>query len=79
MRKRHEKETKLIQSWIDAGQIIPIEPQNLLYFLWGITTHFSDQRDQVKILNGNKHLSKKQREKVYQDAVNMVLRGIILE
>ena len=79
MRKRHEKETKLIQSWIDAGQIIPIEPQNLLYFLWGITTHFSYQRDQVKILNGNKHLSKKQREKVYQDAVNMVLRGIILE
>ncbi len=56
-----------------------LKPQNLLYFLWGITTHFSHQRDQIKILNGNKHLSKEQREKVYDDAVNMILRGVIIE
>lgn len=79
MKKRNKKETALIQSWVDTGQIVSIEPQNLLYFLWGITTHFSHQRDQIKILNGNKHLSKEQREKVYDDAVNMILRGVIIE
>lgn len=79
MIKRHKKETGLIKSWIESGQIIEIEPQNLLYFLWGITTHFSDQRDQIRILNGNRYLNEEQREKIYQDAVKMVLRGILVD
>ncbi|MCC3862428.1 TetR family transcriptional regulator C-terminal domain-containing protein [Pseudemcibacter aquimaris] len=79
MIKRHSQETELIQKWIDTGQIIPIEPQNLLFFLWGVTRHFSDLRDQIKILNNNKYLSKEQREKVYRDAENMVVRGVIIE
>ena len=79
MKNRNEREIELIRGWIKSGQIVEIEPQNLLYFLWSITTHFSDQRDQIKILNDNKYLNKEQREKVYEDAVNMVLRGILVE
>ena len=79
MKNRNEREIELIKGWIKSGQIVEIEPQNLLYFLWSITTHFSDQRDQIKILNDNKYLNKTQREKVYEDAVNMVLRGILVE
>ena len=77
MIKRHTREKDLINKWIETGQIISIEPQNLLFFIWGITRHFSDLRDQIKILNGNRHLTNEQREKVYQDAINMVIRGII--
>ena len=79
MINRHKRETDLIKVWIKSGQIIQIEPQNLLYFIWGITGHFSDLRDQVRILNGNKYLNKEQREKVYEDAVSMVLRGIVID
>lgn len=79
MIKRHKKETDLINNWIESGQIIQIEPENLLYFIWGITGHFSDLRDQIRILNGNRYLNKEQREKVYHDAVNMVIRAIVID
>ncbi len=79
MIKRHEKEKDLINKWIATGQIIQIEPQNLLFFIWGITRHFSDLRDQIRILNGNRYLSKEQRERVYRDAENMVLRAVLTD
>lgn len=72
-----KKVTQKIQAWVDLGLIHSIDPQNLLNIIWAGTQYFADYDYQVKVLNGNKSLSKIQREKAIADVTQMVLRGVL--
>ena len=65
----------LIQGWIDAGQMAPVNPDHLLYMLWAATQHYADFSHQIETLNGGPLTEFQWREA--KDSVKMmILRGI---
>jgi len=66
----------LIQNWIDAGQMRPVNPEHLLYMLWATTQHYADFGHQIETLNGGKPLSDAQWREAKDQVKTMILRGI---
>ncbi len=53
-----DEKAALIQSWIDAGRIAPVDPYHLLFSIWATTQHYADFDTQVRALlapEGNAH------------------------
>ena len=40
----------LIQSWIDAGELAPVDPRHLIFSIWSTTQHYADFDAQVRVL-----------------------------
>ncbi len=41
----------LIQSWVDAGKIAPVDPRHLIFSIWSTTQHYADFDAQVQVLS----------------------------
>jgi TetR/AcrR family transcriptional regulator len=49
----------LIQSWIDAGRLAPVDPHHLIFSIWATTQHYADFDVQVRGIlapEGDSHL-----------------------
>ena len=66
----------IIEKWIAAGKIAPVEPRYLLYMIWATTQHYADFNHQIATLNGDKPLSDAQFQRAKDDATQIILRGI---
>ncbi|WP_250458509.1 TetR/AcrR family transcriptional regulator [Microbulbifer litoralis] len=66
-----------IQSWIDDGSIHAVSPQSMLNMIWATTQYYADYDYQIRILNGNKRLTKAQREEAIEDVSRMILHGVL--
>ncbi len=42
----------VIQGWIDAGRLAPVDPQHLIFMVWATTQHYADFAVQVEALTG---------------------------
>ena len=42
----------VIQGWINAGKIAPVDPRHLLFSIWATTQHYADFDAQVRVLMG---------------------------
>ncbi|MEL6618299.1 MAG: TetR family transcriptional regulator C-terminal domain-containing protein [Pseudomonadota bacterium] len=40
----------VIQGWMDAGRIAPIDPRHLIFSIWATTQHYADFDTQVRVL-----------------------------
>lgn len=40
----------IIQSWIDAGKLAPIDPRHLIFAIWATTQHYADFGAQIRVL-----------------------------
>lgn len=67
---------KVIQNWIDTGQIAPIDPRHLLYMIWATTQHYADFGHQIKTLNAGKPLSDADWQAAKDNVKAIILRGI---
>lgn len=43
----------LIQGWIGAGRIAPVDPIHLIFSIWALTQHYADFATQVEIVSGD--------------------------
>jgi TetR/AcrR family transcriptional regulator len=77
---RHWTETRIavIQGWIDAGQVRPVDPRWLLYMIWATTQHYADFAHQIETLNAGP-LSDPQWHDATEAVCGIILRGIGLE
>ena len=66
----------LIQGWIDAGRMAPVNPEHLLYMLWATTQHYADFGHQIETLNGGNPLNNQQWQQAKDSVKSMILRGI---
>lgn len=48
-----DDKSAVIQQWIDAGQLAPVAPLNLLFLIWAATQHYADFNVQAEILSDN--------------------------
>lgn len=40
----------IIQGWIDAGRLAPVDPRHLVFSIWATTQHYADFDAQVRVL-----------------------------
>lgn len=45
-----DEKCALIQSWVDAGKIAPIDPQHTIFSIWSTTQHYADFAAQIDVL-----------------------------
>jgi TetR/AcrR family transcriptional regulator len=67
---------RVIQRWIDAGKMAPVDPRHLLYMLWATTQHYADFGHQIETLNGGRPLSDRQWRDAKDGVKAIILRGI---
>jgi len=71
-----EDRMRVIQRWIDAGQMDPIDPRHLLYMLWATTQHYADFGHQIETLNGGRPFSDAQWDEAKATVKAVILKGI---
>lgn len=74
-----QSKAEIIERWIDEGLMDPINPKNLLYFIWSSTQHYADFQHQIRTLNNNSDLSEDQWLEVKEDIKKLVLKGLGVE
>lgn len=42
------EKSRVIQGWIDAGKLAPVDPRHLLFSIWANTQHYADFEAQVR-------------------------------
>lgn len=52
LREIVESKVSVINAWIAAGKLAPIEPHHLIFSLWATTQHYADFRVQVEAVSG---------------------------
>jgi len=57
-----DHQCSIIQRWIDQGQLAPINPLHLLFFIWSTTQHYADFMPQISVLHGD------DKDKLFVDA-----------
>lgn len=67
---------KVIQGWIDAGLMDPVEPKYLLYMIWATTQHYADFVHQIETLNDGNPLDETAWAHACRDVKKIILGGI---
>ena len=45
-----DEKVAVIEGWVDAGHIAPIDPRHLIFSIWAMTQHYADFEAQVSVL-----------------------------
>jgi TetR/AcrR family transcriptional regulator len=75
LRRWTETRIAVIQGWIDAGHIRPINPRWLMYTIWATTQHYADFAHQIETLNDGP-LDEAQWQDATETVCGILLRGI---
>ncbi|MFK7605430.1 MULTISPECIES: TetR/AcrR family transcriptional regulator [unclassified Pseudomonas] len=64
-----------IQTWIDRGQIAPIDPHHLMFSIWAATQTYADFDWQISAITGKAKLDDSDYEAAAQTIIRLVLKG----
>lgn len=64
-----------IQSWIDRGQIAPVDPHHLMFSIWAATQTYADFDWQISAITGKAKLDDTDYEAATQTIIRLVLKG----
>ena len=70
------EKSAVIQAWVDAGQLAPVDPRHLLFMLWATTQHYADFAVQVQALTGQTLANPEFFERTVASVQAIVLRGV---
>ncbi|WP_299848989.1 TetR family transcriptional regulator C-terminal domain-containing protein [uncultured Roseovarius sp.] len=45
-----DEKAAVIQGWIDAGKLAPVDPRHLIFSIWATTQHYADFEAQIEAL-----------------------------
>ncbi|MEL6640417.1 MAG: TetR/AcrR family transcriptional regulator [Pseudomonadota bacterium] len=68
----------VIDGWIAAGRIRPINARTLLYTIWATTQHYADFTHQIRTLNDDQDLSAAQWDEIKQAVKDILINGVVL-
>ena len=46
-----DEKCSVIQGWVDAGKLAPVDPGHLIFSIWSTTQHYADFDAQVRVLS----------------------------
>ncbi len=67
----------VIDRWIAAGRLAPIDPIHLIFMIWATTQHNADFAVQVKAVWNKSALQKKEFDRIEEAISKIILRGIL--
>lgn len=65
----------VVQSWIDAGRMAPVDPVHLFFSIWAMTQTYADFDVQVCAVLGQESLGAPDYARATEHVVSLVLRG----
>jgi len=71
-----DEKSAIIQGWIDAGQLAPIDPLHLLFTLWATTQHYADFGVQVAAISGKSLDDPAFFQQTFDNVKRILIRGI---
>jgi DNA-binding transcriptional LysR family regulator len=71
--------TQVIQAWIDAGKMDPIDPLHLMFMIWGSTQHYADFATQIEWALDSDGLTEADFEQAERTVTHVILKGIGLQ
>jgi TetR/AcrR family transcriptional regulator len=72
LRQLVAEKSQVIQSWIAAEKIAPVDPYHLIFAIWAVTQHYADFSVQVDAVLGRREDSKAAQKAVLE----ILLRGL---
>ena len=72
LRQLVAEKAQVIQSWITAGKLSPVDPYHLIFAIWAVTQHYADFSVQVDAVLGRREDSKAAQKAVLE----ILLRGL---
>lgn len=79
MRERFDQHCAVIEGWIRAGKIRPVDPHHLFFVLWASTQHYADHDVQVAGLLGKRTVGAEDYRAATELITRMVLATLGLE
>ncbi len=67
---------KVMQGWVEAGLMDPIDSRHLLYMIWATTQHYADFNHQIETLNQAKPFTDEQWRDAKRSVKRIILKGI---
>ena len=64
-----------IQTWVDRGQIHPVDPHHLMFSIWAATQTYADFDWQISAVTGKAKLEDADYEAATQTIIRLVLKG----
>ncbi len=76
LRSWTEERARVIQRWIDRGDMAAVSPRHLLYLIWATTQHYADFAHQIETLNHGAPLDDRQWAEAKRAVREIILRGV---
>lgn len=73
--KRIEEKSAVLEAWVAAGQMEPVDPVHLFSIIWAASQHYADFEAQVTALKGGGRLSDQDYQAAAETITRFVLRG----
>jgi len=69
------EKTAVVQAWVDAGRIAPVDGMHLFFTIWAATQTYADFDVQICAVMNQDALTEKDHERATEHAVSFILRG----
>jgi TetR/AcrR family transcriptional regulator len=75
LRRLMRDKAAVVQAWVDAGRMAPVDGMHLFFTIWAATQTYADFDVQVSAVLGRKNLSHKEHARATEHVVSLILRG----
>jgi TetR/AcrR family transcriptional regulator len=66
----------VIEGWIAAGRLAPVDPYHLIFMIWATTQHYADFEVQIRALLGDKADTPAHFDKARATLERVFLKGV---
>lgn len=72
-----DDKSKALRRWMRSGQLVKVDPYNLIFIIFSATQTFADFAAQIDIVTGKELADKRYFAQVAKDLEQVILRGIV--
>lgn len=77
LRDKVELKVKVIETWIERGELSAVDPHHLIFTIWATTQHYADFGTQIEALTGKSLADPAYFEQTCRSICDLLLRGIV--
>lgn len=75
LRQMVKDKAAVVQGWVDAGRMAPVDSTHLFFTIWAATQTYADFDVQVAAVLGRKALTSRDHARATEHVVSLILRG----
>ncbi|WP_454887453.1 TetR family transcriptional regulator C-terminal domain-containing protein [Sphingomonas oryzagri] len=76
VREKARRFADIVESWVAAGKMRPVDPYHLIFMIWAMTQHYADFAPQVKAVLGLSRLTKAEFEEADRTICSVLVGGL---